>query len=335
VLNDFWLQPDQRAVFANDWDGLYTEHYRYGYDFDLNDNTGQGQNAQGQNILRIRLADNGDDAIALRRPDGSIEDYMSWRGTSYGGYTWNLTQNGDKTMSLHRQHVNCITGCSKPGDWTVGLRAPYAADYYYDANGNRIIDKDSGMAMMNGDARGMHFTYDERNLPIRIGEARYRYNAEGHRYYSEVGGVATVTIMDGDRNVGTFRGVNGTNWQLSYWNIHGNGLEGRYDNPNVVFHKRYYHKDHLGSTRVVVNQDGTVIGSYDYYPFGLEMPGRSTTTGSATREKFTGHQRDEEVGLDYMVWRRYNPAFPVFLSVDPLYALLKWSEILGQRLSVS
>lgn len=51
VLNDFWLQPDQRAVFANDWEGLYTEHYRYGYDFDLNYNTGQGQNAQGQNIM--------------------------------------------------------------------------------------------------------------------------------------------------------------------------------------------------------------------------------------------------------------------------------------------
>ncbi|MCD6100146.1 MAG: DNRLRE domain-containing protein, partial [Candidatus Marinimicrobia bacterium] len=31
----------------------------------------------------------------------------------------------------------------------------------------------------------------------------------------------------------------------------------------------YYLKDHLGSTRVVVDEDGDVVESYDYYPFGL------------------------------------------------------------------
>jgi RHS repeat-associated protein len=58
--------------------------------------------------------------------------------------------------------------------------------------------------------------------------------------------------------------------------------------------------------------------TWDYYPFGLEMPGRSIPTGTTARERFTGHERDEEVGLDYMKARRYAPEFGRFLSVDPM-----------------
>jgi len=47
------------------------------------------------------------------------------------------------------------------------------------------------------------------------------------------------------------------------------------------------------------------------------MPKRNTAS-AVTREKFTGHERDNEVGLDYMVWRRYDPALGRFLSVDPM-----------------
>jgi len=46
------------------------------------------------------------------------------------------------------------------------------------------------------------------------------------------------------------------------------------------------------------------------------MPKRNTAS-AVTREKFTGHERDNEVGLDYMVWRRYDPALGRFLGVDP------------------
>jgi len=80
----------------------------------------------------------------------------------------------------------------------------------------------------------------------------------------------------------------------------------------------YYFKDHLGSTRVVVNATGTILDATDYYPFGLAMPGRSHTTAPGTKEGFTGHERDHEVGLDYMVARRYDPALGRFLGVDPL-----------------
>jgi len=79
----------------------------------------------------------------------------------------------------------------------------------------------------------------------------------------------------------------------------------------------YYHRDHLGSTRAVANASGTVAETQDYYPFGLQMPGRSMTTGNSAREKFTSHELDSEVDLYYMIARRYAPEFGRFLSPDP------------------
>lgn len=81
----------------------------------------------------------------------------------------------------------------------------------------------------------------------------------------------------------------------------------------------YYLTDHLGSTRAVVDDAGTVLETFDYYPFGLLMPKRNTA-GANTIEKFTGKERDEEGGLnlDYFGARYYDPAISRWLSVDPL-----------------
>jgi len=312
VLDDFYLPPGGRAVFANDQAGLYSQHYRYGYDFNLRDNSGQGQTPQGQTILVLRLADNADNALVLRRPNGTAEDYMSWTGTAYGGHTWNLTQGGDKTLALHRTQVDCATGCSKPADWATAPRAPYARNFYYDANGNLIIDKHKGIAANNN--RGLHFWYDERNLPVQIGDFHYRYTADGQRYYKEVFGTQEYYLMDAEITTGVFEN-SGTGFELQHWNLLGLGVEGRYV-PGSGY--RYYYKDHLGSTRAVVNATGTILDATDYYPFGLAMPGRSHTTAPGTKEGFTGHERDDEVGLDYMVARRYSSELGRFMSVDPL-----------------
>lgn len=62
---------------------------------------------------------------------------------------------------------------------------------------------------------------------------------------------------------------------------------------------------------------GNVLETFDYYPFGLLMPKRSSTTGN-TIEKFTGKERDEAIGLDYFGARYLDPALGRWLSVDPL-----------------
>ena len=93
----------------------------------------------------------------------------------------------------------------------------------------------------------------------------------------------------------------------------------------LPLNKFFYVKDHLGSTRAVIDSSGAVKESYDYYPFGLEMPGRIFVQGTAdTRNKFTGKERDEETNWDYFGARYYDPAIGRWMAVDT-YQYPSWS----------
>jgi len=101
----------------------------------------------------------------------------------------------------------------------------------------------------------------------------------------------------------------------------------------VVTYKRqfnyvYYLKDHLGNIRVTVDKDGEVLGYDDYYPFGLQMPGRSSNTAnpnhlykcSAKSLSRDAGKLDEEIGLDWYYFgaRYYDPVIARWLAVDPM-----------------
>jgi len=88
---------------------------------------------------------------------------------------------------------------------------------------------------------------------------------------------------------------------------------GTVDNPGwrLVF----LHADHLGSVRMTSFLDGSVGSYHTYEPFGWEVP-RGYISNNTHR--FTGHERDEKTGLDYMLARYYGSNQARFLSVDPL-----------------
>jgi RHS repeat-associated protein len=101
--------------------------------------------------------------------------------------------------------------------------------------------------------------------------------------------------------------------------------------------KRYEIANHLGNVLTTIGDrmipvDGAVAdntaeyytavvhSAQDYYPFGMEMPGRSFQSGGY-RYGFNGKEKDPtEFGAlthyDYG-FRIYNPALGRFLSVDP------------------
>ena len=85
----------------------------------------------------------------------------------------------------------------------------------------------------------------------------------------------------------------------------------------------YFVWDHLGSTRLVTDQNANVVARHDYLPFGEEIPGgwagRSSEWGATndTNEKFTGQQRDLETGLDYFHARYLSSSLGRFTSPDP------------------
>ena len=76
----------------------------------------------------------------------------------------------------------------------------------------------------------------------------------------------------------------------------------------------FYHTDHLGTPVVITNESGQVLSKHKYFPFGEEM---SPQGGATHTRRFTGHERDSESGLDYMLARYYTSTAGRFMSVDP------------------
>jgi RHS repeat-associated protein len=85
----------------------------------------------------------------------------------------------------------------------------------------------------------------------------------------------------------------------------------------------YIATDHLGSTRLVTDQNANVVGRHDYLPFGEEIAantgGRNSNFGTQdfVNQKFTGQERDSETGLDFFQARYFSGALGRFNSPDP------------------
>jgi len=74
-------------------------------------------------------------------------------------------------------------------------------------------------------------------------------------------------------------------------------------------------KDHLGSTRVIVNgANGEVVNYFDYTPYGNTM---RVGGGIGVKYQFTGQEYDDETGLWNFRARLYDDELGIFYAVDP------------------
>ena len=187
--------------------------------------------------------------------------------------------------------------------------------YEYDDNGNLDF-------IENFDLSSFHeLTYDPSNRLIRTEELTtsditdYRISASGWRYWSKDGTAnAIYSPRDGSSPLGEFSvGSFPFTWTLRRPDGSVYGRKGYSSN------KEFFWTDHLGSVRVRTSNSGSMLEAHDYYPFGLDMPGRSSA-GLPMRQGFTGYWRDREGGLDlyYSGARMYSPGTGRFFGVDPL-----------------
>ncbi|MGH9557662.1 MAG: RHS repeat-associated core domain-containing protein, partial [Bryobacteraceae bacterium] len=98
--------------------------------------------------------------------------------------------------------------------------------------------------------------------------------------------------------------------------------------PSTAAGTQYISADHLGSTRLVTDQNGNAVKCYDYLPFGEELGsgtgGRGSCFGSSAYpsspdvidNKFTGKPRDSESGLDYFGARYFSAGQGRFTGAD-------------------
>ncbi len=155
---------------------------------------------------------------------------------------------------------------------------------------------------------GNAMAYDHRGLLTGYGAHAYTLDAEGYRV-KKTGGGSTVYYIRGAG--GSVLATYDAAGNLTAAYVYAAGERLARVAGGVV---SYYLKDHLGSTRTLLSSDGTAEATYDYWPYGEVLA--SSGTDSAPF-KFTGHERDEESGLDFMPFRSYRPGSLRFLQVDP------------------
>ncbi|MEK6303568.1 MAG: RHS repeat-associated core domain-containing protein [Acidobacteriota bacterium] len=154
------------------------------------------------------------------------------------------------------------------------------------------------------------------------------YDGENRQVSYTKAGVTTTYVYDGDGH--RVKKLDSTGTIVFVYNAGGQLIAEYHSDPVPPAAggggTSYLTTDHLGSTRVVTKQDGTVKSRYDYLPFGEELGatiGQRTaemgySAADSTKQKFTQKERDNESGLDYFLARYYSSAQGRFTSSDPL-----------------
>jgi RHS repeat-associated protein len=219
--------------------------------------------------------------------------------------------------------INCLgqTTCAQPvtvDSTTNHLTTINGGAVTYDAAGN--------IATISG-SPGAVYTYDSTGMMIQatVGsdDRQFLYTADDERIAVKQG--VSWTWMLRDLNGKVLREFTSlesgpnlamTNWQWVKDYVWRDGLLLATTTPAGTLH---YHLDHLGTPRLVTDNNGVKVAEHAYYPFGAEI---NLTPHETPEEamKFTGHERDIVAGdghtLDYMHARYYSPTAGRFLSVD-------------------
>ncbi len=227
---------------------------------------------------------------AVNRLTGATATPSGVTGWSHA-YTYG-NQYGNMTLV---DSVGVVPSDLKCNSYDSATNRCNAAGFGYDDSGNLIS------------ASGRSMTYDAENRQVTLtdgGTTQYLYDAEGRRVRKVSSGQTTTYVYDAKGQLAAEYGGSTAN--------------------APACSTCYMTTDHLGSTRLVTNEQGTSVRLWDYTPFGWEINGsygrRPQISGyvisDSVQPKFTGKERDAETGLDYFGARYYGGAQGRFTSPD-------------------
>ncbi|MBN1621155.1 MAG: discoidin domain-containing protein [Endomicrobiales bacterium] len=189
----------------------------------------------------------------------------------------------------------------------------------------RILDDDP-LKDDNGNiilANKKWIKYDIDNRPIRVvtidgTDVRYEYDYEDQRVIQSViaSGIEATSLYIGTVYEETYTdGATVPDESISYIYA-GSQRVAQVKTPNggsdII---RYFYPDHLGSTQILAEPDGSDVQTISYEPFGATY---ETTGSEDTSWKFTGQREDASSGLYYYNARYYDPALGTFIQPDTL-----------------
>ena len=231
-----------------------------------------------------------------------------------------------------------ITRKADVGSYSYGANAgPHAITqaggitYSYDANGNQI----------SGDGRNLEYnsfdkptsiTKGDHTTTFDYGPSRGRYKRTDQVNHPDTGAGPIKTT----RYIGNVERIQTQGQNEITWRRHLGGavytiktdtnfqpLTGAENNS-----RHYVYQDHLGSTDVITDHQGTVIQSMSFDAWGqrrneqdweaiINADQLAQFDTDITNRGFTGHEQMDEVGLIHMNGRVYDPKLGRFLQADP------------------
>jgi len=185
-------------------------------------------------------------------------------------------------------------------------------EYEYDANGSRILKRDTS----SGSKTRYH--YDAHNRLVQVDKdgsiiAKYAYDPFGQRISKEVGDEKTYFLYSPEGLVAESK---------EYGEIYTSyGWEpGSLWGTNPLFIKQegqygYYLNDHLGAPWMVVSSSGRVLWAGSYGAFGTLVVDHLVISQNL---RFPGQYFDPETGYHYNLHRYYDPREGRYVSGDPI-----------------
>ena len=281
------------------------DHVLRGYDFayDGLNRLEESTYAEGAGMSqnKNRYSEN----ILSYSPNGSIERLQRYGKKNNGAFglidDLTYSYNGNQIKAISDKAGSLLYNGSF--DFKDGANAD--VEYFYDTNGALIKDLNKDISNIEYDVLG-----NLKCITFSNGfKTKYVYDAAGNKLRTTHESAVTNTTD----YVGNFVFEDG---KLSKYLFDG-GYCSFDQNQNPVFH--YCEKDHLGSVRMVVNENVTIEQVNHYYPFG-GVYGDLSYNSEYQRNKYIGKEFDHMHGLDWYDHgaRMYDAAKVVWNKVDPL-----------------
>lgn len=299
--------------------------------------SGQSMTDNNGNLKKQDVYIPHDDQISNYTAFGQAFDYDSLnrlqRVSEYNASLQTLWQQeyvydrwGNRTVS---QSNTWGTGIPKPNfsvDPANNNRLiPASGVMSYDAAGNVVNDTYTGQGARNYDAENRMVSAWANNQ-----WQSYVYDAAGQRVRRVANGAETWQVygLGGELLAEYAENGSATSPQKEYGYRGGQLLVTAEPNANTD-NVQWLVADHLGTPRMIMDRTGSLSGvkRSDYLPFGEEIGAnvgvRTTGLGYVAdnvRQGYTGHEKDDETGLNFAQARYYASGQGRFTSVDPLMA---------------
>lgn len=244
----------------------------------------------GSGVVIISYASDGSDGILASSTGGTIT-------TSGGQRIHTFNSSGTFTVEAN----------------SGGASSNYTETFTYDQNGN-LTSRTGGLATSTYD-----WDYSNRLASTSFSgiSTQYGYDYVGQRVKARTMSTTTQTFYPSTTYNTDISTTGTTTAQISH--IFSNDLLlGTIASSTVASTTPTYHiLDHLGSTQVSLNQNGTVTEVSDYFPFGYMRFNEKGQTQE--QRKYIGQEYDVDTRLSYLNARCYEGSRGQFLSQDPMF----------------